>query len=146
MTSPAWKDAPDVDRDRALTVEQNKFHSGNGSDGKHYWLTPPNVYASLQIEKLVALIAVGDFHNCYRVEHDDLIAEARAVLAAPAVPEGYVLVPIEPTEAMSNGAWAGFHGADFMYLRHKLSLHDVRRLFVMFYKAMTAVTKAGVKP
>lgn len=23
----------------------NKFHDGNGDDGKHYWLTPPDVYA-----------------------------------------------------------------------------------------------------
>ncbi len=25
----------------------NKFHVGNGDDGKHYWLTPPALYASL---------------------------------------------------------------------------------------------------
>ena len=24
-----------------LEPEANKFHVGNGSDGKHYWLTPP---------------------------------------------------------------------------------------------------------
>ena len=28
----------------------NKFHSGNGSDGKHYWLTPPALYAALDAE------------------------------------------------------------------------------------------------
>ena len=25
----------------------NKFHAGNGEDGKHYWLTPPDLYAQL---------------------------------------------------------------------------------------------------
>jgi hypothetical protein len=28
----------------------NKFHAGNGADGKHYWLTPPDVYARLDAE------------------------------------------------------------------------------------------------
>lgn len=28
----------------------NKFHNGNGDDGKHYWLTPPALYASLHAE------------------------------------------------------------------------------------------------
>ena len=28
----------------------NKFHDGNGADGKHYWLTPPDIYARLDAE------------------------------------------------------------------------------------------------
>ena len=34
----------------SLPPIDNKFHVGNGSDGKHYWLTPPDLYAQLDAE------------------------------------------------------------------------------------------------
>jgi len=33
-----------------MVPDDNKFHAGNAGDGKHYWVTPPGLYASLHAE------------------------------------------------------------------------------------------------
>lgn len=33
-----------------LAPQANKFHVGSGADGKHYWLTPEDLYAQLNAE------------------------------------------------------------------------------------------------
>ena len=44
---------------RQLAPAANKFHKGNGQDGKHYWLTPPSLYA-----QLAAAFGPFDFDPC----------------------------------------------------------------------------------
>jgi hypothetical protein len=35
---------------KPMDPQDNKFHVGNGDDGKHYWLTPADLYAKLNAE------------------------------------------------------------------------------------------------
>lgn len=39
-----------VQHQSQIAPEKNKFHVGNGGDGKHYWLTPPALYNMLNAE------------------------------------------------------------------------------------------------
>lgn len=40
----------DIFHQSQLAPAENKFHKGNGDDGKHYWLSPPELLASIRAE------------------------------------------------------------------------------------------------
>ena len=84
---------PDTQYARARLAHQsqlppaaNKFHTGNGDDGKHYWLTPPDAPALFQVsrdgEALGTLTITSDGAHYGGFASEELAAALAMVRAA----------------------------------------------------------------
>lgn len=65
LTDLAQKSVADQHQSQ-LAPAENKFHVGNGADGKHYWLTPPAL-----LEQLAAEFGPFDFDPCPHPKPED---------------------------------------------------------------------------
>lgn len=54
------------------------------------------------------------------------------------IPEGWKLVPIEPTGEMWDAVWSAFGATGFEDMHKRLSISDIQRLYAMFHKQMLA--------
>ena len=114
-----------------LAPSANKFHAGAGADGKHYWLTPPKLYAELDAQYSF------DFDPCPYPKPDDFDG-----LTAEWGASSYVNPPFG--SIMHDGKRKGMTA----WVRKALAEHAKGKRVVMVYpldKWILMLIKAGAK-
>lgn len=120
-----------MDTAAGLHPSKNKFHKGNGQDGMHYWLTPPDLMKSLQLEFNF------DFDPCPFPKPDDFDG-----LTQPWGESNYVNPPFGAI--MHNGRKKG----QTAWVRKALAEHKKGKRVVMVYpldKWVLMMIEAGAK-
>jgi len=118
-------------RERYCPPTQNKFHVGNASDGKHYWLTPPDLYARLDAQYHF------DFDPCPHPKPDDFDG-----LTCEWGKSNYCNIPFGAV--MHNGKKKGATA----WVRKALAEHQKGKRIVLVYpmdKWMLMLIAAGAK-
>jgi len=88
-----------------LAPEENKFHKGNGDDGKHYWLTP---WDAPEFVALAAEFGPFDFDPCpfpLPAGFDGLTAEWRGERIYVNPPFGSIAPPSGKGRKLGPTAW-----------------------------------------
>lgn len=120
----------------AVEVEGNKFHAGNGDDGKHYWLTPPDLYAQLDAE------FAFDFDPCPFPKPDDFDG-----LTAPWGRSSYVNPPFGSImhEGKKKGptAWARKAIAEHEQGKTVVLVYPIDKWILMLLQAGAEVRNLG---
>lgn len=119
-----------------LAPAENKFHVGNGSDGKHYWLTPPELMAELQAE------FAFDFDPCPFPKPDDFDG-----LTSEWGKSSYVNPPfgsiMHQGKKKGATAWARKAIAEHAKGKRVVLVHPIDKWVLMLLKAGATVRNLG---
>lgn len=121
---------------KELQPEENKFHQGNGEDGKHYWLTPPEVYEQLNSEHDF------DFDPCPFPKPDDFDG-----LTAEWGESSYVNPPfgsiIHNGKKKGATAWVRKAIEEFKKGKKVVFVHPIDKWVLMLIKEGAKITNLG---
>ncbi len=121
---------------KALAPEANKFHQGNGDDGKHYWLTPPELLAQLNAEFCF------DFDPCPFPKPDDFDG-----LTAPWGKSNYVNPPfgsiLHQGKKKGATAWARKAIAEHQQGKGVVLVYPIDKWILMLLAAGAKVRNLG---
>ena len=113
-----------------LAPQENKFHVGNGADGKHYWLTPPDM-----LERLAAEFGPFDFDPCPYPKPDDFDG-----LTCEWGQRNYVNPPfgsiIHEGKKKGPTAWARKAIAEFQKGKRVVLVYPIDKWVLMLLKAI----------
>lgn len=119
-----------------LAPEENKFHKGNGDDGKHYWLTP---WDAPEFVALAAEFGPFDFDPCpfpLPAGFDGLTAEWRGERIYVNPPFGSIAPPSGKGRKLGPTAWVRKAIAESQKGKLVVLVYPVDKWLLMLTKAI----------